>query len=109
MTKYISRIILIVLLLSNVCAVNSFSGVNSKSKTADSNLIIESAAVQDVIFAGQKTAKVQIQKLAKGLSFEHFDKSCFSAKFKNLSKVHPQHFSLLNFQFFLTTQFSTDT
>ncbi|OGU35660.1 MAG: hypothetical protein A2068_06755 [Ignavibacteria bacterium GWB2_35_6b] len=107
--KYISRFILIFLLLSNLFAVNSFYNHDYKRNTSDSNLIFESAAVQDVILSGQKTNKAQFQKLNKSISLEFIEATSISAKHKNFIKISVQHISLLNFQFFLSSQFSTDT
>lgn len=94
--------------MSNLFAFNSFSDVSFK-KNNGSNVIIESAAVQEIILAGQKTNKPQFQKINKSLSPEFFETISVSAKHKNFIRIPVQHFSLLNFQFFLSSQFSTDT
>lgn len=106
--KYISRTILIALLLSNLFTFNSFSSVSFK-KNNGSDVIIESATVQEIILAGQKTNKTQLQKIIKSYSPEFIQETSISAKHKNFIKIPVQHFSLLNFQFFLSSQFSTDT
>ena len=108
-TNYISRLLLVVLLLSNLFALNSYSGNEYKNAPANTSLIIESAAIQDFVIAAQKTTKLQFQKLSNLSLFEVHEKSAFSTKFKNFTKISPQDFSLLNFQFFLSSQFSTDT
>lgn len=107
--KYISRIILIFLLLSNLFAVNSFYNHDYKRNNTDSNLIFESASVQEIVLTGQKTNKAQFQKLSKSISLESIEATYISAKHKNFIKISIQHISLLNFQFFLSSQFSTDT
>ena len=107
-TKHIQRVILITLLFSNIFTFNSFNSLEVKNNS-DKNLIIESLATQDVIISVIKTAKIHSQKNISGTSFIISDNNSGLVKFKNFVKTIPNHFRLLNFQFFLSSQFSTDT
>lgn len=106
--QHISRIILTVLILSNFFYVNNFYR-DAYKKHNNYEAVLETAVINDINNTVQKTGKTQLQKLVKILQFELTDKLIFASKYTNYIKTPVQHFSLLNFQFFLSSQFSTGT
>ena len=102
------RIVLVILLASNVSfAANVYH--DSVNKINNSEAVLESNSIQDSYLSLSENERTQFQKNVKIIPFEVIEKLTLLTKYSSSIKKTIQHYQVLSFQFFLSSQFSTST